>query len=144
MNIQNRNLVIGLGILLVILLLGPILLGGMMGPGAFGPGMMGWGYTTANGSGWLWGLGMGLGGLMMLAFWGVVIAGVVLLVRSFSTHSVEGHARSTSEDALAILQRRYAAGEIDEQTYQRMKSELVGAESAQREPVADGRTREVH
>src|SRR5579859_7772713 len=87
MNTQNRNLLIGLGILLVILLLGPMLLGGMMGPGAFGPGMMGWGYTATNGSGWLWGLGMGLGGLMMLAFWAVLIISVVLLVRSLSAHS---------------------------------------------------------
>jgi hypothetical protein len=62
MNTQNRNLLMGLGVLIVILLLGPVLAGGMMGPGAFGPDMMGWGYTGATGSGWLWGLGMGLGG----------------------------------------------------------------------------------
>jgi putative membrane protein len=144
MNTQNRNLFIGLGILIVILLLGPILAGGMMGPGAFGPGIMGWGYTTANGSGWLWGLGMGLGGLMMLAFWGVLIVGVVLLVRSLTTHSAGDNATRTSDDALTILSRRYASGDIDEQTYQRMRSELAGTQPSPREPVANGSAREVH
>ena len=144
MNTQNRNLFIGLGVLLVILLLGPMAVGGMMGPGAFGPGMMGWGYAGTSGSGWLWGLGMGLGGLMMLAFWGVLILGVVLLVRSLTAHSTAAsNATRTSEDALTILGRRYAAGEIDEQTYQRMKSELTGTQPSQREPVSNGSAREV-
>ena len=144
MNTQNRNLFIGLGVLLVILLLGPFLAGGMMGPGAFGPGMMGWGYAGTSGSGWLWGLGMGLGGLMMLAFWGVLILGVVLLVRSLTAHStVDNNDTRTSEDALTILGRRYAAGEIDEQTYQRMKSELTGTQPSPREPVSNGSAREV-
>jgi putative membrane protein len=144
MNTQNRNLLIGLGVLIVILLLGPILAGGMMGPGAFGPGMMGWGYTAATGSGWLWGLGMGLGGLMMLAFWGVLIGGVVLLVWSLTTHSAGDNGTRTPDDALTILSRRYAAGEIDEQTFQRMRSELTGTAPSPREPVANGSAREVH
>ena len=77
MNTHHRQLWIILGVLVVVVLLGPFLLGGMMGPG------MMWGYggpgVTFHGSGWLWGLGMGLGGLVMLAFWGALIAGGILL-----------------------------------------------------------------
>ena len=49
-------------------------MGGMMGPGMMRPGAM-------PGGGWGWGLGMGIGALAMLAFWGALIVGVVLLAR---------------------------------------------------------------
>ncbi len=55
-------------------------MGGMMGAGVVGPGMMGWrvtGGAATTGNGWVWGLGMGLGGIMMLAFWGALIVGVI-------------------------------------------------------------------
>jgi hypothetical protein len=69
-----------LAVLVVVVLLGPFLVGGMLSSGMLGPGMM-WGYggpgVTFHGSGWLW----GLGGLVMLAFWGALIAGGILLVR---------------------------------------------------------------
>jgi putative membrane protein len=136
---QNRKLLIGLGVVASLFIVGPMLLGGV-----FGPGMMGWRYGngTAPGNGWLWGLGMGLGGLMMVAFWGVIIVGIVLLVRSIAGQSAGGTGATPAEDALTILRRRYAAGEIDEQTYQRMKAQLTNAESPTREPVvANGRTR---
>lgn len=51
-----------------------ILTGGMMGPGMMGSGGM-------SGRGWAWGLGMGLAGLSMLAFWGALIVGIGLLFR---------------------------------------------------------------
>jgi putative membrane protein len=79
-----------------------------------------------HGNGWLWGLGMGLGGLVMLAFWGALIAGGILLVRWLLGHAHAGADRG-GEDPLAILRRRYAAGEIDQATYERMKRELEGA-----------------
>ena len=81
---ENRGLLVFLGILVVVLLIGPLLIGGTMGAGFAGPGRMGWGYVggaPATTNGWLWGLGMALGGVMMLAFWGAVIVGIVLLVR---------------------------------------------------------------
>lgn len=132
MNQQNRSLVIVLGILVVFLLIGPMLMGGMMGPGFRGPGMMGWGYAggATTGSGWLWGLGMGLGGLMMLAFWGVLIGGIVLFVRWIAGQgAASGTTPNATDDPIAILRRRYAAGEIDQQTFQRMRSELDEASS---------------
>src|SRR6266568_3183751 len=103
---DNRGLLAELGVLVLTLLLGPLLMGGMMGPGFVGPGMMGWGYATGaatTGNGWVWGLGMALGGLMMLVFWGALIVGVVLLVRWATGHST---IPSSAEDPLAILRRR--------------------------------------
>jgi putative membrane protein len=64
---------------------------------------------------------MGLGWLMMLAFWGALILGGVLLVRWIAGAQPS---QGTPEEPLAILQRRYAAGEIDEETYRRMRREL--------------------
>ena len=143
MNQQNRNLFIALGGLVVFLLLGPMLVGGMMGPGFTGPGMMGWGYTggTTSGNGWLWGLGMGVGGLMMLAFWGVLIGGIVLFVRWIAGHPASGTTPTTSEDPMTILRRRYAAGDIDQQTFERMRSDLEGVSNRPPQAVgANGRT----
>jgi hypothetical protein len=93
MTSDNRGLLTVLAVLVLALLLGPVVMGGMMGAGVMGPGMMGWGYAPpgalTTGNGWLWGLGMGLGGLLMLAFWGTLIVGVVLLVR-WATGPLDG------------------------------------------------------
>jgi hypothetical protein len=66
MNTDHRQMWIILGVLVVVLL-ASFFVGGMMGPG------MMWGYggpgIIFHGSGWLWGLSMGLGGLVMLASW---------------------------------------------------------------------------
>ena len=142
MNQQNRTLIIGIGGVVVVVLLGA-LLGGILGPGVFGRGMMGWRGTddVVGGNAWLWGLGMGLGGLMMVAFWGLLIGGIVLFARAISGQPTTGSTPSVTDDPLTILRRRYAAGEIDQPTYERMQSEL--AEAAIRPPqpvVANGRT----
>ena len=71
------------------------------------------------GSGW-----MGFGGwLLMFFFWGLAIFGLVALVR-WSVSGTDRPGKSGAPSALEILQRRYASGEIDQQTYQRMKAEL--------------------
>jgi hypothetical protein len=74
MQTDDRRLWTILGVLVGVVLLGSLLVGGMMGPG------MMWGYGW-HGSGWSWGLGMGLGALLMLAFWGALIVGGILLIR---------------------------------------------------------------
>ncbi len=118
MTANNRGLLIVLGLAVVVILTGLLLAGGMMGPG------MMWGYgVPAHGNGWTWGLGMGLGWLAMLAFWGALIAGGVLLAR-WITDRPTGERRDDREDAIAILRRRYASGEIDRATYERMKEDL--------------------
>jgi putative membrane protein len=136
---DNRGLLAVLGALVLALLVGPLLLGGMMGGGVMGPGMMGWGYTApgglATGNRWVWGLGMGLGTLMMLAFWGALIVGVVLLVRWVTGQSTGRTGPASAEDPLTILRRRYAAGEIDQPTYERMSAELGEREGEPHQPL---------
>ena len=107
----DRGVLLVLAGLAVLVLLSPVLMGSMMGWGIARPGMMG-GYA-APGAGWTWGLGMGIGGLVLLG----VVLGTVLLV-GWTT---------TRDDALSILRRRYAAGEIDRETYERMLTELRAA-----------------
>ncbi len=144
---DNRGLLAALGVLVLVLLLGPLLMGGMTGAGVMGPGMMSWGYAplggVTTGNGWAWGLGMGLGGLMMLAFWGALIVLVVLLVRWAGGQWTASTRPASSEEPLAILRRRYADGEIDEPTYQRMNSELGDPEGNARQPVGVGGRPEV-
>jgi putative membrane protein len=123
---SHRGLLILLGILLVLVVLGP-LVGGMMGWDGMGPGMMG-GYgprtITPGQGGWAWGLAMGFGGLMMLAFWGVLIVGVALLVRWLSGAATAPGESPPRESPLDILKRRYAAGEVTHEEYERIRQEL--------------------
>ncbi len=92
-----------------------------------GPGMMGWGYGRGPAGyaagGWPWGLALGLRGLGMLAFWGLVVVGVALLVRTLT-----GPHRLTEgpgpESAVDILKRRYASGEITQDQYDQMRRQL--------------------
>ena len=67
MNANDRGPKILFGALVLVLLIGTLLGGGMMGPGAMGSGMM-WGYggTQPSGPGWMWGLTMGFGMLLMV------------------------------------------------------------------------------
>jgi putative membrane protein len=98
--------------------------GGMMTPGAggmVGPGMMG-GAAPGAAGGWTWGLGMALGWLAMLAFWGALILGVVVVVRWLG--GAPGRGGSAPETPLEILRRRYAAGEIDREQYEQMRQVL--------------------
>ena len=71
--------------------------------------------------GWIFGI------LIMVLFWGLVIAAIVLgirwLVRADRRGSHEGPA---TPDALELLRERYARGEIDEAEYERRKIVLKG------------------
>lgn len=70
----------------------------------------------------MWG-GYGIfGGLMMLVFWGVVIALIVFAVRWLS----DGRAGPGRRDAMDTLRERFAAGEIDEEEFNRRKRVLEG------------------
>jgi putative membrane protein len=67
---------------------------------------------------WGWGHHLLWGGLVMVLFWLLVIAAIVLLVRAF-TDRRQPPARPgpSAADAERILAERYARGEIDEQEY---------------------------
>ena len=117
---QTRTLVILLVVLLVISTAG-MGMGVGMGPGMMGPGMMG-GYW-AGGSG-AWWPAMILAWVGMLGFWAAVVVLGLLLVRWLAAPTQSGR-RPEEDDALSILRRRYAAGEIDQETFERMKRELT-------------------
>ena len=63
---------------------------------------------------------MGLGGLVMLTFWGALIVGIILLVRSIGV----GGAPLSHSTPLDTLKRRYAAGEITREQYEQMRKDL--------------------
>jgi putative membrane protein len=81
----------------------------------FGGGWGGWG-------GWL------IGGLLMLLFWGGVIALAFFAIRAVSRSGRQGEGQEPSsrdgESALEILQKRYARGEISREEYLEMKRDL--------------------
>ena len=75
------------------------------------------------------GLGMGFGifGLvLMILFWGGLIALAVWLVRSLFPHAAQAPAPSwgTGSSARDILDRRYARGEISHEEYSLMKESI--------------------
>ena len=145
MGADDRGPKILLGALILVILIGTMLGGTLMGPGMMGPGMM-WGYGNPGASGaagsWIGGLTMAFGMLMMLAFWAALIIGAILLVR-WTIGQPRGVSGTTSpEGPNDILRRRYAAGEIDQATYQQMKAELDGDPKRQpREAVGANGTR---
>jgi len=72
-----------------------------------------------------WGPGAWIAmGLMMLAFWGLVAAVVVYVVRNVG-HRPSGPAASAGPDeALRILDERFARGEIDGDEYNQRRELL--------------------
>ncbi len=74
----------------------------------------GWGMHPMWG---LWGMAMML---MMFAFWGVVIAAIVLGIRWLARQGRE----SRSDPALEILRQRYARGEINKEEFEARKRDL--------------------
>ena len=73
-----------------------------------------------NGDGWSW-IG---GGLMMLIFWGGLVALVVFLVRGFAIGPTHGHVQRGGPDAREILAERFARGEISEDEFKERKRVL--------------------
>lgn len=107
------------GVVLLVLVLVGAMMGSMMGPG------MMWGYARGApfvADGWLGPFLMGSGWLMMLAFWAAIGVSLVLVVRAVAERSGQPQ---DAPDAREILRRRYAAGEIDEATYDHQCEKLV-------------------
>ena len=73
------------------------------------------------GGAWGW-----LGGIMMLLFWGLVLVGMVFLIRWLAAAGGKGRQSPTSaaEVPLDILKKRYARGEISKEQYESMRRDL--------------------
>ena len=77
---------------------------------------------------WMMGGGMGwFGMIFMLVFWGLIIAGVVLLIKWLvqNTGSNRSSVAATDSKAMDILKQRYARGEIARDEFESMKKDLL-------------------
>ncbi|MCZ7566075.1 MAG: SHOCT domain-containing protein [Burkholderiales bacterium] len=75
--------------------------------------------------------GMGFGGLGMLLFWALVIAGIVMLARWLFAGSSAGIAAlGRGKTALEILGERYARGEIGKEEFEQRKRDLRASRAA--------------
>ncbi len=102
----------GTAILVVLLVAVPIIIGAFRGAaGGYyrGPGMMGYG----------WGWWMPV---TMVVFWGLVVWGIVTLVRYFGR---TGCCAGGGDSALEILRKRYAGGEINREEFEEKKRTLL-------------------
>jgi putative membrane protein len=78
-------------------------------------------YGGMHGSGW------GLMVVMMLVFWGLLVALIVWLLRSRDSGPSAGTRRPGTPSAEDVLALRYARGEIDEEEFERRRSALERA-----------------
>lgn len=63
---------------------------------------------------------MGFGGIWMLLWWLLIIAGIVVLVKWVTGCNNPPRGKT----AMDILKERYAGGEIDQAEFERMRKEL--------------------
>lgn len=81
--------------------------------------------------GFNWGWMMLSSGLMMILFWGGLIALAIVIVRAISGSGLQRSANSASSSpsihntALNILKERYARGEISKAEYEEMRDNLA-------------------
>lgn len=71
-----------------------------------------------------WGFGMGFGWIVPLVVLALAAWAVVALVRSRMDGPGRHRDADPSDRALDILRERYARGEVDEATFQRMRKDL--------------------
>ena len=73
-----------------------------------------------------WGAGW-FGMIFMIVFWGLVIAGVVLIVRWLlqSTSGRDSTGAGTGSRALHILEERFARGELSRDEFESMKGDIL-------------------
>jgi putative membrane protein len=87
----------------------------------YGTGMSGWGYAF-----------MGIG---MVLFWGLIVFGVVALVRHLGrTGQYPGGVTAVCPSAQRLLDERFARGEIDVEEYQHRSGVLRAGGSTPAEP----------
>ena len=109
-------LIIGITVVAVFIIL-PLILGIVFRTGYdnWGWSMMGPGMMYGYGGGWFM-------AIMMVVFWGLIIWGIIALVR-YLNGSRQNYPQDNS--ALDILKRRYAQGEINKEEFEEKKKALV-------------------
>lgn len=70
-----------------------------------------------------WG-GMWLGGLLMIAFWVLIIGGAVWLVMTLARGGQSAFSRPSTQPSLDLLRARYAKGEITKEQFDQMRRDL--------------------
>jgi len=80
-----------------------------------------WGWRDYGmGPGMMWGW-WGVGWIFMIIFWGLLIVGLIFLIR----HLIGAAKASKGEEsALEILKKRYARGEINKEEFEQKKRDL--------------------
>ena len=78
-----------------------------------------WPYGYGGGWGWMIG-----GWIMMVVFWGLVIVGIVALLRA-ATNRGGGAEPKDKETPVEILRRQYAAGELTKEQFEDMKRNVA-------------------
>ena len=78
-----------------------------------------WPYGYGGGWGWMIG-----GWIMMVVFWGLVIVGIVALVRAASNRGGATEPKE-KETSVEILRRRYAVGELTKEQFEEMKRNVA-------------------
>ena len=89
-----------------------------------------WGGDYAMGPSMMGGFGHGMGGfgfIMMIAFWILIVVGIVYAIRwlAVSTNAAKSGSFS-GETPLDILRKRYARGEIDKAEFEEKNKFLEG------------------
>ena len=94
-----------------------LMMGRMMGPGTFEPGINSYNHNSMMD----YGFGGFGGGLFMILFWVLVVAGIIFLINHFMrSHKTTG----SSKSALDILKDRYAKGEIEKEEFETKKKDI--------------------
>ncbi len=116
---MNKNIktafIIG-GVIVAILIIVPLIFGLIGGWQGYGYGMMGPWMMGGYGGAWFM-------PIIMIVFWGLVIWGIVALIRGLSRGDTGSSMQADS--ALEILKRRYARGEINKEEFEDKKKDLV-------------------
>lgn len=73
-----------------------------------------------------WGMGW-MGMVFMLLFWGVIIAGIVFFIKWLVQNKgrMDHSSSSTGNQALEILKKRFARGEINRDEFESMKKDIL-------------------